>query len=148
LLIGSKTAKLHDIASEARRDAVVQIHFVTLLVLTSLGQVKKEWKPAQAPPPATQTINVGVRVAGPAEIRTISLAQPAPPALADEEVEQPPLPRAPRPMRLNSMVVERENFDRWLFLDERSESDHWAHLDEILRVKVEFEGKEHTLTDR
>jgi hypothetical protein len=75
LLIGSKTAKLHDIASGATRDAVVQIHFVTLLVLTSLGQVKKEWKPVLAPPLATQTINVGVRVAGHAEIRTILLAQ-------------------------------------------------------------------------
>jgi hypothetical protein len=126
----------------------VQIHLVTLLVLTFSAQVKKEPRPIPAPPLASNVVHV--RFATNGGVHTISLVQPAPPTPADEEGEQPPLPLAALPMRfnLNTMVVERENFDRWLFADERTEGERWTHLDEILEAKVGVAGKEHKLTDR
>jgi hypothetical protein len=150
LLIGSWSAKLPDIASAARRDAVVQIHLVTLLVLTTSAQAKEERRPIFVPPPASQIVNMRVKTAANAGFRSISLLLPAPPAFADEEGEQLPAPPVPIPMRLDldTMTVERANFDRWLFADEQSESEHWKHLDKMLRAKVEDAGQEHKLTFR
>jgi hypothetical protein len=37
-------------------------------------------------------------------------------------------------------VVERENFDRWLFDDGRSEQGRQQHLEDILDAKVELAG--------
>jgi hypothetical protein len=123
LLIGAWSAKLPDIASAARRDALVQIHLVTLLVLTSSAQVRKEPRPIPAPPLASNVVHVQFATNG--GVHTLSLVEPAPPTSADEEGEQPPSPLAgvPRPFNLKTMVVERENFDRWLFAGERTEGE-------------------------
>ena len=52
-------------------------------------------------------------------------------------------------MRVNiqAAVVERENFDNWLFADEPTEEARSRHLDRILRARVEAAAREHMLTD-
>lgn len=124
----------------------MQIHLVTLLVLTFSAQAKKDPRPIPAPPLASDVVLS--RFAPNSGVHTVSLVHPAPPTPADEEGEQPPLPLASLPGRLNMMVVERENFDRWLFANEHTEGERWTHLDEILEAKVGVAGKEHKLTDR
>jgi hypothetical protein len=124
----------------------MQIKLFAVLILTSLAQVKKERRPIPPPPPAARVVNVGVRIRDTAEIRSISIAPPAPPAMADEDGEQEPAQPVMR-LNLRTAVLQRENFDRWLFADERSESERWRHLDDILQAKVEAVGREHKLTD-
>ena len=147
LLIGSWSAKLPDIASGARRDAVVQIHLVRLVVLTCLGQVNEERRPIPAPRPASLVIAVRGWDGGKAETRRISLIASDPLPRADEEGEPPPT-QVPIRLNLNSMVVERENFDHWLFSDDRSDSQHWERLEKQLESQVDSARTEHTLTDR
>src|SRR5271166_2998848 len=106
----------------------MQIKLFTVLILTSLVQVKKERRPIPPPPPAGGVVNVGVRIRATAETRFISIAPPAPPAVADEDGAQEPAQPVMR-LNLRTAVVQRENFDRWLFADERSESERWRHLD-------------------
>ena len=44
--------------------------------------------------------------------------------------------------------MEPENFDRWLFADERSGEEHRRrHLDDILRARIEAAARGHKLTD-
>lgn len=125
----------------------MQSQLLALVILTTLFQVKKrEWKPAPEPPPGTTVVHVGVRVEGNVELRKISIVMTAPPAPVVEGDEERPAQPVMR-FNLNTVVVEPENFDRWLFADERSESEHWRHLDEILQAKVELACREHKLTD-
>jgi hypothetical protein len=79
-------------------------------------------------------------------VREITVAAPAPAAPVDEDDDQQP----PQPVvRLNimAMVVERENFDRWLFDDGRSEGERQTHLEAILQSKVELAASAHRLTE-
>jgi hypothetical protein len=124
----------------------MQSQLLALLIVTFLAQVKNEARPIPAPAPRSRVIHVGVRVGGNAESRTISIVMPAPPALADDDDEQKPVQPVMR-FNLNTAVVERENFDRWLFADGRSESAHWRDLEDILQTKVDVVGQEHKLTD-
>ena len=43
-------------------------------------------------------------------------------------------------------MVERENFERWLFADEQTEGARQSHLDDLLRAKIENAYREHNLT--
>ena len=44
------------------------------------------------------------------------------------------------------MAVARENFDRWLFADERTQGERRRHLEEILDAKILLADLEHKLT--
>jgi hypothetical protein len=75
---------------------------------------------------------------------------PAPPAPADKDDDRKPAGQAlPPPIRFNMMtaVVERQNFDRWLFADERSKGARQRHLDDIFRDKVEAAARAYHLTE-
>lgn len=115
---------------------------LTMLLLASLAQEKKEWRPIPPAPPGSRIVHVGISVAGNVETRQITISTPPP----DDDEEAPV---APRVMRVNIMmsVVEPENFDRWLFADEQSEADRRRNLDEILQTKVKSTTLAHHLTE-
>src|SRR5690242_11968275 len=94
--------------------AAMNTGLLAMLVLTSWVQEKKEWRPIPAAPARSRVINIGVRIGGNVEIRQITVSIPAPPAPADEDDEHQPARPVGR-IEINSVVVERENFDRWLF---------------------------------
>lgn len=75
------------------------------------------------PPDGMRTVGIGVMVDGKQEVRQLSYSLRSHPEPSDED-DTPAA--APRPMRLNiqDMVLEQENFDRWLFADVRSEEEH------------------------
>jgi hypothetical protein len=50
-------------------------------------------------------------------------------------------------LNINMAVVERENFDRWLFDDRRDQGERSRHLDDILRAKVAAAALSHNLTE-
>ena len=125
----------------------MQGQLFALVVLTSSFQVKKEWRPVAAPSPPSRAINIGVRAGRNGQVRKISIVMPAPPAPVEEEEEEEQPPPPPMvPFNLDTAVVQSENFDRWLFDDVRSESEHRRHLDEILQGKVEIACRKHKLT--
>jgi G3E family GTPase len=79
------------------------------------------------------------------ETRRITISMPAP----AEEAEECEEPLARHDMRIDIMtaVVDPENFDHWLFHDERSEEDRHRHLDLILQSKLNAAARDHKLTD-
>lgn len=99
----------------------MQSQLFALVILTALFQVKREWKPVLAPQPQGTVVAVRGWIGGKAQTRRISVVMPAPPAPDDDGDEQQPAQPVMR-FNLNTAVVERENFDRWLFADQRSES--------------------------
>ncbi len=117
-----------------------------MLLLSSPAQVNGERRPIPEPP--RDRIEVGVQVlsSGGRQVRRIIISMPAPPAPADEEEDQRPA-RPALHFNLNSAVLEPENFDRWLFDDDRDQGDRQRHLDGILRAKVAATAREHRLTD-
>jgi hypothetical protein len=115
---------------------------LTMLLLASLAQEKRERRPIPAPPARGQVVNVRVWIAGNRGNGQITLSMPAP---ADED-DEPPAPHN-IPFNILTSVVDPENFDRWLFADDQSEADRHRHLDDILRSKVDAAIMAHKLTD-
>jgi hypothetical protein len=74
----------------------------------------------------------------------ITLEMPARSAPADAAIPQPVRP--PRGVDFRAMAVARENFDRWLFVDERTQEERRRHLEEILDAKIWLAHLEHKLT--
>jgi hypothetical protein len=93
--------------------------------------------------------NGNLRIGANRQAREITLEMPAPPAPAEEDDE----PRPARPARpalglnINTAVVGRENFDRWLF-GEPNIVDRERHLEDILLTRVRTAVREHGLTER
>jgi hypothetical protein len=116
---------------------------LTMLFLAYLAQKKRAESPIPPAPAGTRILHVVVSIAGNAETRQITISTPPPPADDDEA------PVAPRVMRVHIMtsVVEPENFDRWLFADEQSETGRRRRLDEILKTKVKLATLVHHLTE-
>jgi hypothetical protein len=85
------------------------------------------------------------RLGGNRQVREIALEIPAPPAPAEEDDEPRPAKLAVR-LNINTAVVGRENFDRWLY-GEPSEGRPQRHLNDILLTKVRTAAREHDLTD-
>ena len=77
--------------------------------------------------------------------RVISLEILVPPAPATAGADPPPA-RPIAPIDLKTAVVERENFDRWLFADAGYEAAHQSYLDAMLRAKVDAAARR-KLTD-
>ena len=115
---------------------------LTMLFLASLTQEKNNRAPMPAQPVGVQIVNIRVGIGRNREVRQITLSMPAPP---DEDEELP----APRniPFNILTSVVEPENFDRWLFAEDRAEADRHRHLNDILRSKVNVAASAHQLTD-
>jgi len=119
--------------------------FLTFLFLASLAQEQNKRAPMPVQPDGVQVVNVlvGERIGQKREVRQLTLSMPAPP---DEDDERPAAPRN-IPFNILTSVVEPENFDRWLFAEDRTEVDRHRHLDELLRSKLNFAAKAHKLTD-
>jgi hypothetical protein len=79
---------------------------------------------------------------GPAT-RVLSFEQPDPPA-PDGELD-PPEPVAPIRFDFNVAVLERENFDRWIFGDGTDEERRRIKLQSMLTEKIERATKDHDL---
>ncbi len=133
----------------------MQTQLLAMLILASWVQERGDAR--RRPEPAGRRVTVNVRVAaGYREIRQVTVTIPAPPAPADED-DPPPQPvrrlnindLPPQPVRrlnINDAVVDRENFDRWLFEAEPAEESRQRHLDHLLRARVEAAARRHTLT--
>jgi hypothetical protein len=87
----------------------------------------------------------GNRLGDNRQIREIALEIPAPPAPVEGDDEPRPAQPAVR-LNINTAVVGRENFDRWLF-GEPSEGGPERHLNEILLTRVRAAARAHELTD-
>ena len=118
---------------------------LAMLFLTSLAQVNGD----QRLPPQTRRdtviVGVSVMIGGNRQVRRITVSMPAPPAQDGEDDDPRPAQLVAR-LNINSAVVESENFDRWLFDDEQSESSRQRHLDEILQARIKAATREHKLT--
>jgi hypothetical protein len=143
LSIGIRTDKLNGVALRQGSQAAMRGPFLALLILTAWDQARRDRRPLPEPPAGRPIVTVHVRIDG--KPRQITVAMPAPPPPADED-DAPRRPRANMPIDIDSMVVQRENFDRWLFADGRSEGERRKYLEEILRSKVEVAAVLHDLT--
>ena len=125
----------------------MQIPLFAMLVLAAWaqGQVNERRLPERPARPVAFTIGVGGVNNG--RGHTVTLTMPEQSAAADDNDDQPP-ERPVVPLNLNEAVVERENFDRWLFAKEESAEKRQRHLEAILRKKVEAAVLAHKLTDK
>ncbi len=117
---------------------------VAMLILVSWTQ--RGDRPPPEPPADVHIFHVRVMVGGERQARQLTLAMPAPVAPVDEDDDR----RHAQPIRgfnIRTAVVERENFDRWLFADGRSGEERRRHLDDLLLARIEAAAQRHRLTD-
>lgn len=115
---------------------------LAMLILTAWDQPRQGQRPFPEPPADSISVRVMVRIGQERQIRAITVERPVP----DDEGDDPPPVRPAMRLNLNTAVVDRENFDRWVFVDGRSEPERRKYLEEILRSKVELAGVLHDLT--
>jgi hypothetical protein len=115
---------------------------LAMLILTAWDQARGDRRPFPEPPADSISVRVMVRIGQERQVRAITVERPVPDDQGDD-----PLPLRPaRRLDLSTAVVERENFDRWVFVDGRSEPERRKYLEEVLRTKVEFAAVLHDLT--
>jgi hypothetical protein len=122
---------------------------IALLLLASWAQQGGDRRPLPEAPRDRRVVRVMVgdnRLRGQRRVREIILAAPGPAAPAGEDDDQQP-PQPVVHLNIMAMVVERENFDRWLFDDGRPEEERQGHLEAILQSKVELAIRAHRLTE-
>jgi hypothetical protein len=117
-----------------------------MLILVSWTQQAGGDRPRPQPRADVQVFHVRVMVGGERQARQVTLAMPAPVAPVDEDDDRQPA-QPIRGFNIRTAVVEPENFDRWLFADERSEEEHRRHLDDLLLARIEVLARRHKLTD-
>jgi hypothetical protein len=118
---------------------------LVILVLTNWAQVRGDEKPLPDPPGRTVVVGISVMNGRVREVRQLTIIIPAPPAPANED-DEPRLARPVGPINLNTAVVERENFDRWLFTNEPSEAARRKHLEDALRAQIDLAALHYNLT--
>jgi hypothetical protein len=116
---------------------------VAMLVLASWAQVGGQRRARLEPPRDRVTVRVATgRGQRP---RSITVERDDPLAPVDEDEDAPPPPV--RHFNINTAVVERENFDAWLFDDGgQDERARWRRLETILLARVEEAARENELT--
>jgi hypothetical protein len=117
-----------------------------MLVLTFWAQVKRDLRPLPPEPPRVRW-GADIRIVIDGALRDITLERAARPAPADEDDDPRPARLVVMPLDLNSAVMDRDNFDRWLFADGGYEMVRQRHLDDILQDKVEAAARKHKLTE-
>jgi hypothetical protein len=119
---------------------------LAMMVLTGLAQGRAaEGQPPPDPP--GRTIVIGVFRGGARNPHRVTLTIPNPTAPVDQdEGEDQPPPQPIRRINLNTAVVNRENFDGWLFEDAGDEAARFRHLEKLLRRRVDAAAREHKLT--
>jgi hypothetical protein len=121
---------------------------LAMMVLTGLAQGRAaEGQPPPDPPGQTIVVGVSVMRGGVRNPHRVSITIPDPPAPADqdEDQDQPP-PQPIRRINLNNAVVNRENFDLWLFEGAGDEATRCRHLERLLQTRVDAATREHKLT--
>jgi hypothetical protein len=129
-----------------RSQAIMDPRLFAMLILVSWTQQEGGDRPRPRPRADVHVFHVRVMVGGERQARQLTLAMPAPSAPADEDDDRQPA-QPIQHFNIGTAVVEPENFDRWLFADERSEEERWRHLDEILRARIEAAALGRKLTD-
>jgi hypothetical protein len=119
----------------------MQCSLFAMLLLTSLAQGRGDQRLPPEAPSTMLVVDVGMMPIGRPEM--ITLEMPARLAPPDDAIPQPV--RRPRGVDFRAMVVARENFDRWLFADERSQEDRRGRLEDILDAKIVIADLEHKL---
>src|SRR5262245_46239385 len=115
---------------------------LAMLILTAWDQPRQGQRPPPEPAAGSLAVRVIVRAGQERQTRAITVERPVP----DDEGDDPPPVRPAMRLDLNTAVVDRENFDRWVFVDGRSEPERRKYLEEILRSKIELAGVLHDLT--
>lgn len=115
-----------------------------LMLLASWTQQREDQRAFPVAPRDRRIVRV--MVGGNRQVREITLAPPAPAAPVDEDDDPQPAQPVVRP-NLMAMALERENFDRWLFDDGRSEEERQRHLEVILQFKIKLAASAHRLTE-
>ena len=123
----------------------MRTRFLAMLILTSWAQLRGAQRMLPEPPRGGPLVGVNLTRGGQPQMFLISIEMPAPP---DEDDDDHRPPRPIMRLDLKTAVLERENFDRFLFADERSEGERRRHLEELLAVKVEAAAARLDLTDR
>jgi hypothetical protein len=111
-----------------------------LLIVVSF-QARVDDRPL--PKPRGQ-IDPAIRVMIQGKQASITFEIPAP----GDQDDDNPVVRPARRINLQTATLERQNFDRWLFEDERSDAERRTHLEELLQAKIEVAGLDYSLTDR
>ena len=119
----------------------MQYPLFAVLALASSAQVNGDVRPL---PEAPRVRYAHVILAG--DTRQIWLEVPAQSAPADEDDRRPPV-RPPRHADITTLVLGRENFDRWLFDDGGYEAVRQRHLDDLLRANVEALAGKYKLSE-
>jgi hypothetical protein len=136
---------------------------LAMMVLTGLSQGRAEGQPPPDPPGQTLIVGVSVMRGNVRRVQHVAITIPAPPAPVDQdEDEDRPLPRNIGRINLNSAVVDRDNFDRWLFgdagdpaaqarrlgrlEDPADEAARGRHLERLLQTRLDAATREHKLT--
>jgi hypothetical protein len=90
---------------------------------------------------------VHVRVMGRqgATSKSITIEQPAPKDKDQDGEVDPPEPVAPMRLNLNDSVLERENFDRWIFGDGFDEEGRRLRLQTLLSERIDHVMKDHDI---
>ncbi len=119
---------------------------LAMMVLTGVAQGRAaEGQPPPDPPGRTLTVGITEMREGVRRIHRVSVTIPDPRPPADEGEDQPP-PQPIRRINLNDAVVNRENFDVWLFEDAGYEAVRGMRLERLLKTRVDAATREHKLT--
>ncbi len=119
----------------------MQTQLVMMLILTSTAQLRADERPRPEPPLVLPVTTIHVRTAG--ETHELTLEMPAP----DDEGDDPPPAQPVGRFNWNMAMLDRDNFDRWLFPHEQSETARQEHLRDILDAKIGVAASAHKLTD-
>jgi hypothetical protein len=119
----------------------MQSQLVAMLILTSSTQIRGDERPQPEPPPVRPVTVIRFRAAAGGEAHELTLEMPT---QAGEDDDQPPA--RPVIFDLNNAMLERKNFDRWLFPHDESQYARDEHLKDILDAKIDLVATANKLT--
>ena len=118
---------------------------LAVLILTSWVQLKADEALPPEPPDEIIVVGVNATIAGRRQMREVTIMRAASQAPADGGDDQPPRPVVH--LNANTAVLARENFDRWLFADGRSEKARRRYLEVLLERRIEVVALAYKLAD-
>jgi hypothetical protein len=119
----------------------MQTQIVAILILTSLPQLRGDERPRPEPPRVWPVTTLHFRTGDEMHELTIEMPPPADPG------DDPPPARAVMIFNLNTAMLDRDNFDRWLFPRELSERARQDHLKGVLDARIAVVASANKLTD-
>ena len=119
----------------------MQTQLVMMLFLASTAQLKADDKPRPEHLRIWPVTTIHLRTAG--EAHELTLEMPAPDGEDDDAPPAQPVGR----FNLNMAMLVSDNFDRWLFPHEQSESARQEHLRNVLDARIVVVAQANKLTD-